>query len=120
MLRGAVALLIALVVATGPVDAAPRHAGGPTGAVPASCVQYVPGQFGMAVSPDGALTVSLTAWTFADGQGGHHGFEYRAWGPHTVASRAGGELARWGGFSVPPVDAVVFCADGPGWRPLLA
>ncbi len=120
MRRGAVALLIALVAVTtsGSVDAAPRQAGPARHALPDHCVRFAAGDAGMATSADGSLTVFLEGWTFADDTGGHHGLDYRAWGPHTMARWAGTDFGAWRGFSVAPVTAVEFCGTGPGGAPI--
>ncbi len=122
MNRGAVALLVVLVAAatSGSADAAPNQAGAPQHAVADHCVRYLPGDTGMALSADGALTVYLSAWTFPNGAGGFHGIDYRAWGPHTVERRAAGTVDRWRGFSVAPVAEIRLCATGPGAQPITA
>ncbi len=122
MSRGAVALLVVLVAAatSGSADAAPNRVGTPQAPVADHCVRYLPGVTGMAVSADGSLTVYVAAWTFADGAGGFHGVDYRAWGPHTIERRAEGAASRWQGFSVPDVGEIRVCATGPGHRPIVA
>ncbi len=122
MNRGAVALLVVLVALTtsGSADAAPNRVGAPYAQVADHCVRYLPGETGMAVSADGSLTVYVAAWTFADGAGGYHGLDYRAWGPHRVERRAAGTAGRWQGFSVPAVAEIRVCATGPGRGPIVA